>query len=957
MGNTENKVQHEVHDEGRLRAYLDGELTEGDASAVEAHLETCETCRVLRDEIRQGAIEMSSLLAMPVHTPDPHLALYGLRKTLTAQPGPSQPPLEAAIDELPASSVRPNPAREPASTKRWQRIVLSGVGVVLTASLVLGLAIFWSGLPGRVLQKPPVMGNPAATSPASSQTQTGSAESRPHIGKQAPNFSAIDVRTNGMVSLSQFRGSVVVLTFWGSWCPPCRPMLDELQQVSTGVQIVSVSLAPRDTQEQVRQFLSDKDYNWFFLHTDSPEGLQYEVMSMPTTYVIDTFGRISSVMVGGVNATQLQREIDTARERPASITASTGDPLDGFVPEGKVRHLVYTHFGALPSGGTSTGIQANSGRPYTYTQNIWLTNGKDHTIGHVDNSIYPWFGMLWVEDEYAYRHRLENNSVYREPYNSNFLGSAVRMEDSILRPGTMNYDAIPGGSGTVNGRAVTFVEYAASSNAAPEPPDPSVPEFYITKIRAAIDPQTRQVVQYQLIKVYMRGGRSGTTEVASGYDLVLDELKDRADVPADFFQFKLPEGAVLLMSVASATPAATPTAVATSVASTNDPVAGFVPPGKVRHLVVTERSESTDSSRGGNTQEASQEIWFANGDSHLLMRYKLNNDFGPYVPVPGIGYMSGLRPTDIWVTDDAVYSHSADGSKVAPVANVVLKYAYDPALIEEMYGPRRDAINALLKADPDARVLGNTQLDNHPVVWLESNRKLGEGGAGESELTRSYWIDTVTGQHRRTQTVHRYQSATAVSETEVSTVTVSIDLDEVLDASQLQPGYFDFQLPQGATLIERDSKLVGLGTEVGNGGWYEYVDVLRNFSVLMPRTPDFNGNSTGLTNIGVKQGGVTYGIKYRESAADHSAPENRDLLEGTFAGARSEGAVLSEEDITLGAYPGKEYRLRDSNDNYRIWRVYIARQRIYTVYTIAPDEQTARTEIDDYLNSFKLLTP
>ena len=186
---------------------------------------------------------------------------------------------------------------------------------------------------------------------------------------------------------------------------------------------------------------------------------------------------------------------------------------------------------------------------------------------------------------------------------------------------------------------------------------------------------------------------------------------------------------------------------------------------------------------------------------------------------------------------------------------------------------------------------------------------------------------------------------------------MSIDLDEVLDASQLQPGYFDFQLPQGATLIERDSKLVGLGTEVGNGGWYEYVDVLRNFSVLMPRTPDFNGNSTGLTNIGVKQGGVTYGIKYRESAADHSAPENRDLLEGTFAGARSEGAVLSEEDITLGAYPGKEYRLRDSNDNYRIWRVYIARQRIYTVYTIAPDEQTARTEIDDYLNSFKLLTP
>lgn len=956
IGNSENKLRVQLHDEGQLRAYLDGELTQHEASEVETHLASCEECRVLRDEIRRAAIEMSSLLAMPVHTPDPHLALYDLRKSLTADTATSQPHLEALADELPAtaSSTLPSLSAHSASTVRWHRIVLSGVGVVLAAALVLGLAVFWSALPGRIPQKPQTLGNSITVTPVSVRTQTGTEQLSPLIGKEAPYFSAVNVRTNGAVALSQYRGSVVVLNFWGTSCAPCRQMLAELQQISTGVQIISVSLPPKDTPDQVRQFLSGESYNWPFLHLDSVDGLQYEVASIPTTYIIDTFGRVSAVMVGAVDASRLQQEVDTARERPTPGTASSGDPLAGFVPVGKVRHLVYTHFGSLISGGTSGDAQATVGQPFTYTQNIWLANGKDHLIGQVDNSIYPSYGTLWVEDEYAYRHRLDNNSVYKYPYNSNMLSSEVPREDNFLRPGTSYYDAIPGGSGTVNGRSVTFMEYMASSNAAPEPPDAGVPDFYITKFRVAIDPQTHQIVQYRVIKMYMRGARSGTSEVASGYDLVLDELKDRAEVPADFFEFKMPEGAILLTSFASVTPTALALPTASPVTSSNDSVANFVPPGKVRHLVVTERTESPAT----GVKEASQDLWFANGDSHLLMRYKLNKEFGPSIPVPGIGYMEGIRPAEIWVTNDAVYSHSVDGSGAAPRANVVLKYAYDPRLIE-VYGPRADAVDALLKADPDARILGDARLGDYPVVRLESYKQIGQQteGAGPSDLTRSYWIDANTGQYRLMRTVQRYSSPGSVSNTEVSTVTVAIELDEVLDADQLQPGYFDFQLPQGATLIERDSKLMGFGLEEMSGGWYEYLDVMRNFSVLMPRTPDLNSNSTGVTNIGVKQGGVTYGIKYRESAVDLSAAENQGLLEGTFASARSEGKVLSEQDITLGAYPGKEYRVRDANGNYRIWRVYIARQRIYTVYTIAPDEQAAKAEIDRYLNSFKLLTP
>src|SRR3712207_8770478 len=57
-----------LHDEGELRAYLDGELSEGEAAQVEAQLRSCEECRMLRDDIRQGAIEMSRLLRSEEHT-------------------------------------------------------------------------------------------------------------------------------------------------------------------------------------------------------------------------------------------------------------------------------------------------------------------------------------------------------------------------------------------------------------------------------------------------------------------------------------------------------------------------------------------------------------------------------------------------------------------------------------------------------------------------------------------------------------------------------------------------------------------------------------------------------------------------------------------------------------------------------------------------------------------------
>jgi hypothetical protein len=192
---------------------------------------------------------------------------------------------------------------------------------------------------------------------------------------------------------------------------------------------------------------------------------------------------------------------------------------------------------------------------------------------------------------------------------------------------------------------------------------------------------------------------------------------------------------------------------------------------------------------------------------------------------------------------------------------------------------------------------------------------------------------------------------------EAFTSTIAIERDELLDASHVQPDYFDFKLPEGASLIERDTTLSTHGFEAGRDGWFEHIDVPGNFSALMPRYPDWSYDSSGKTTLGAKSGGVTYGVKYVGRELDLTAPGNEKSLSRAFTMSRSEGEVLSEQDITLGVYPGKEYRLRDSEGNYRIWRVYVARYRVYTVFAIAPDETTEADTIRDFFNSFKLLNP
>lgn len=104
------------------------------------------------------------------------------------------------------------------------------------------------------------------------------------------------------IRISQFKGSVVVVTFWASWCGPCRrelPVLDALQKAAGDkVRIIAVNV--EDTPEDYRIIRRQmKDSALTFTHDRRGTIAKgYAVKSYPNLYVIDQTGTISAVHVG-----------------------------------------------------------------------------------------------------------------------------------------------------------------------------------------------------------------------------------------------------------------------------------------------------------------------------------------------------------------------------------------------------------------------------------------------------------------------------------------------------------------------------------------------------------------------------------------------------------------------------------------------------------------------------------
>ena len=118
---------------------------------------------------------------------------------------------------------------------------------------------------------------------------------------KAPNFTLKTIKGK-TIKLSQYRGKVVYLDFWASWCEPCRksfPVMRKLQRKykKRGLRVITINL-DKDKKD-VRRFLREFRIN--FPVALDPRGkiaTRYGVKAMPSSYLIDRKGRIRHVHLG-----------------------------------------------------------------------------------------------------------------------------------------------------------------------------------------------------------------------------------------------------------------------------------------------------------------------------------------------------------------------------------------------------------------------------------------------------------------------------------------------------------------------------------------------------------------------------------------------------------------------------------------------------------------------------------
>ena len=130
--------------------------------------------------------------------------------------------------------------------------------------------------------------------------------------RPAPDF-RLPQLDGQMLQLSSYRGRVVVLDFWATWCDPCReetPYLVQLQQKygDRGLQIIGISMD--DGPEPVRGFYQQFHMNYPVVMGTAKTGELYGgVLGLPITFFVDREGKIQSKKIGAQSAEALEREI------------------------------------------------------------------------------------------------------------------------------------------------------------------------------------------------------------------------------------------------------------------------------------------------------------------------------------------------------------------------------------------------------------------------------------------------------------------------------------------------------------------------------------------------------------------------------------------------------------------------------------------------------------------------
>lgn len=132
-------------------------------------------------------------------------------------------------------------------------------------------------------------------------------------GQMAPDFelTTLDGET---VKLSDFRGKRVMLNFWATWCPPCRAEMPDMQRFHEDKDVVILAVNLRETEtntQKVQDFIDERGLTFqILLDEKTAVANRYQIQPIPSSFMIDSDGRIQNKAFGALNYDLMVQEFE-----------------------------------------------------------------------------------------------------------------------------------------------------------------------------------------------------------------------------------------------------------------------------------------------------------------------------------------------------------------------------------------------------------------------------------------------------------------------------------------------------------------------------------------------------------------------------------------------------------------------------------------------------------------------
>lgn len=130
------------------------------------------------------------------------------------------------------------------------------------------------------------------------------------VGKVAPDFDLPNLEDN-YVRLSDFRGKVVFLNFWATWCKPCREEMPSMEVLyrnfkQDGLVVLAVSIDRVTTKQEIPPFVKSLNLTFpVLIDSWGQTDKRYKLMGVPETYIIDQQGILREKVIGPRDWTRL----------------------------------------------------------------------------------------------------------------------------------------------------------------------------------------------------------------------------------------------------------------------------------------------------------------------------------------------------------------------------------------------------------------------------------------------------------------------------------------------------------------------------------------------------------------------------------------------------------------------------------------------------------------------------